>query len=382
VFNISFLLTYAFWKPDEPFCIFLAVCAFVLLLIFRFIQLNLKLFPFGLEMTFWKNFGFTFPRLKTVFFTTLILLQISLLWWIPVFIKSPIYSCVAAYVTMITNNVELAERLYTFGCKRNGSSFAVMSTYALVNRGHRRADDPRIDEAIKKVYGESSPEMHERKRLLADFILMTEGHVPRVEQLRNEARAIDPHKYTWQRPYRFLRVSPLDFSDIYDLSKYRESILNWDPSSQYDFSRQGGGSLIGAPVDPQYGCVMMDLPNVSCWPTAMECDGTVSQTLRRYDVEFLHNRNARGKMDSEKFAVALLWLIPLSIFAEVILFFGRKRLFNHLARRWHAELVSERHDMQIRIRSGNALISLELLRKNVDKANAISLKLIDAVTKS
>jgi len=42
---------------------------------FRFVQMNLRLFPSGLELELWKRFGKAFPRMKKVFVVSLLVYQ-------------------------------------------------------------------------------------------------------------------------------------------------------------------------------------------------------------------------------------------------------------------------------------------------------------------
>ncbi len=326
----------------------------------------------------------TFPRVRVFFLAGLVIYQLSLFWWIPALDKLPIlFSNIGAYIAMQAGNVELAERLYAFRRESDGTSFAVFSTYALVNRGSRRADDPRIDDAIRKVYGEKSPEMHERKRLLADFILMTQGNVPEVEKLRTEARAIDPKKYTWKRNFVFWLDPKIRFQEayFYDLPNYREKILNCDPVRDWTPPPPGGPGLVGAPIDPRYGNVVMDIPNISCWPYPLEADGSAATTLRKYDFEFFDNRNVEYRAISKALGDLLLRLIPLSLLLELILLETRKRLFNYLCQRWQSELFASDTDLSDKLQAGNSLIALERLRKNIDRADAISFHMLNLVEK-
>ncbi len=372
------------WKPGSPFSVYLVVWALAISIMFRFIQLNLKLFPAGLELDFWNHFGLTFPRTKNFFFVGLMIYQLSLCWWMPALVKLPgLIGNIGAYIAMQAGNVELAEQLYAFQRKSDGTSFAVFSTYALVNRGTRRADDPRIDDAIRKVYGDKSPEMHERKRLLADFILMTQGNVPEVEKLRSEAGEIDPKKYTWKNPFRFLlgKDSCLEFAQFYDLPKYKAAILNYNPNAKCEPPQSGGPGLIGAPVEPRYGSVMMDIPSIYCFASSRECDGTPGQTLWRYRVKFFHHSTTEIEAETRHTSDLLLWFIPASLLLELFLLLSRKKFFNYLSNRWQRELFASDTDLSDKLQAGNSLIALERLRKNIDRADTISLKMLNEVAK-
>lgn len=216
--NCSFMLDNAHWQCEYSILGDLKIGALIWVIIFLFVQMNLRLFPSGLELDFWKEFGLRFSGLKRSFLICLVIYQILLLWWIPLFTRVPaLLGKIVSYSLMTVGEIENSERVYAATHKRDESSFAAISTYALMNRGFRKANDPRIDDVIRKVYGEKSPQMQERKRLLADFILMTEGEVPRVEELRKEARAIGLEKCTWETNFIY-RIGEKPY--FYDQEKY------------------------------------------------------------------------------------------------------------------------------------------------------------------
>ncbi|MDX2105807.1 MAG: hypothetical protein SFY67_05335 [Candidatus Melainabacteria bacterium] len=360
--------------------------ALFLVVIFLFVQLNLKLFPLGLELEFWKNFGLTFPGLKRCFSFCIVIYQILLLWWTPLLTKVPsLAGEIASYSLITFGNVECAERVYAATHKNDGSSFAARSTYALMNRGVRRADDPKIDDAIVKVYGNRSPQMQERKRLLADFILMTKGEVPKVEELRNEARAIGLEKCSWETSYLY-RIGEKPY--FYDQEKFplitkafeEEPIPAKIEITPELLSKTPCGGLIGAPVDPRYERIMMEIPKIYCFPFPNESDGRPATARLSYRAQFRDYSRTTSKSD-KVIAYLLLLFVPASFFLTLGLGLGKRILLERLSRRWKSESLLAK-DWKVSYSAANSLVALERLRGNLDEADRASLRMLDLAERS
>lgn len=369
------------WQYDYSMAGDLAFCIVFTVITIRFVQINLRLFPNGLEADFWKTFAMSFPRLRRWSVFCLITYQAILLWWTPALVRMPnLAGELVSYTLVTVGQVESAERIYALTHKDDGSSFAAKSTYALMNRGDRRADDLRIDEAIEKVYGEKSPQMHERKRLLADFVLMTEGEVPRVEKLRKEAKAIDPGKYTWKFPYNYLIGEKQYF---YGNEKYPELRNEFFPKPKVEknitaqsFEVPCGG-LIGAPVDPRYGQIWINAPKIFALPYPKESDGRPATTRLSYRAQFRDQPFVKDKV-TEAIAALTLLFIPASFLMSFGLSHARRRLFDYLSSRWSSEITSS-IDWNRRFEAANSLVILERLRGNLEQANLASQRMLQLV---
>ncbi len=363
------------WIPNYSFRIDWFCGTLSLAIFFRFNQLNLRLFPKGLELDFWKEVGKSFPRLRKGYLCALLISQLSLLWWTPVLTHIPaVLGTITAYFFITCGNIEIAERVYSTTHENEGSSFSAISTYALVDRRLRRAEDPRIDKALKAVYGENSAQMSERKRLLADYLMLTKGNVPLVSKLRAEARKNDPHKYIREVPFYFHWGEKFYF---YNSEKYQHLADKGETKEFKNQQNQNTGGLIGAPVDPRYGQIWVMVPRIHSFSYPKESNGQAETTLWAYTDE--SQRRLRSNKSDNWLAIAFLLFLPASFVFTCCLKQARKRVLDYFSRRWRRESLSHCH-WQLRIDSLNRLIILERLRKDYDKANEYSLKLMNLVS--